>query len=325
MTPRTPEAERTLGGIYGFASYLLWGLFPIYFLLLAPTGPWELIAWRVTLSFVVCLLILSVSRGWRSLVAIARQPRLLLWTGLAGLLIYVNWLVFIIGTLTERIVETSLGYFINPILTVLLAVVLLRERLRPLQWCAIALAAVAVVVIIIGYGAFPWVALVLAFSFGLYGLVKKKIGPSVDALSGLTLETAWIMPIAIVQLVLVASTAGLTMGQVNAGHTALLLLIGVVTTLPLLLFAAGMRRVPLSVIGLLQFLTPFMQFAIGVWVMGEPMPLERWIGFALVWVALTVLSVDMLAMVRRRRREPPAAQEESIIEKAWTGATSLPK
>ncbi len=317
--------QQTLGGVYAFLSYMLWGFFPLYFLLLMPSGPWELVAWRVLLSLAVCALILLVTRRWRQVWAIARQPRLLLWTGLAGLLIYANWQIYILGVLTGRIVEASLGYFINPILTVLLGVIVLRERLRWLQWAAIGLAVVAVGVIILGYGSFPWIALTLALSFAVYGLLKKRIGPNVDAVSGLTLETAWLAPVAIVQLWVVAVTTGVTLGTVSARHTVLLALAGVVTTVPLLLFAAGTRRTPLSAIGLLQFLTPLIQFAIGVWIMAEPMPTERWIGFALVWVALVILTTDMLVAMRRGRRTGVVGESESEIDRAWTGATSLPK
>ncbi|MFB9647136.1 EamA family transporter RarD [Microbacterium terregens] len=293
--------ERSLGGIYAFTAYLLWGFLPLYFLLLAPTGPWELVAWRILLSLAFCAILLTVLRGWGRLAAIVRQPRLLLWTALAGALIYVNWQVFIIAALTGHVIETSLGYFINPIVTVVLGVLVLRERLRLTQWIALALAAIAVGVIVVGYGAFPWVALTLAFSFGIYGLVKKRLGPSVDAVSGLTLETVWLVPVASVILIVVGSTTGLTMGAAGPWHAVLLCLVGVVTAIPLLLFAAGARRVPLTVIGLLQFAAPILQFIIGAWLLGEPMPLERWIGFGLVWFALVVLTVDSLVFARRGR------------------------
>jgi chloramphenicol-sensitive protein RarD len=325
VAQREPVSEKTLGGVYAFLAYLLWGFLPMYFLVLAPTGAWELVTWRILLSLVFCVLILWVTRSFQKVFAIVRQPRLLLWTGVAGLLIYVNWQIFVLGILTGHIVETSLGYFINPIITVLLGVIVLRERLRVMQWVAIAIAVGAVLVIIIGYGSFPWIALSLAISFALYGLVKKQIGPSVDAVSGLTLETAWLTPIAIAQLVLVAMTGGITFGTSGLGHALLVSFAGVATTVPLLLFAAGTRRVPLSLIGLLQFLTPFMQFALGVWIMHEPMPPERWIGFGLVWVALVILTVDMLIAVGRQRRAGANSTRMSEIDRAWTGSTPLPK
>ncbi|MFJ4224307.1 EamA family transporter RarD [Microbacterium sp. NPDC089695] len=305
MTSTNPatRATQTAGVAYAGGAYLLWGVLPLYFLLLAPTGPWEVVAWRVLLSLVFCIILLTVMRGWAALRTIIRQPRLLGWTALAGLLIYVNWQVFLIGTLTGHVLETSLGYFINPITTVLLGVFVLRERLRRLQWTAIGIAAVAVIVIVVLYGDFPWIALSLTASFGLYGLIKKKIGPAVDAVSGLTLESFWLIPIAVVQLILVATTPeGLTMGANGPWHVALLAFAGVATAVPLLLFAAGARRIDLTVIGMIQFVTPVMQFLIGALVLGEPMPIERWIGFVLVWVAIVVFVIDLLLAARRGRR-----------------------
>ncbi|MDF2580395.1 MAG: EamA family transporter, partial [Microbacterium sp.] len=259
MTPVDPARERTLGGIYAFSAYVLWGFMPLYFLTLAPMGPFEVVSWRILFSLVFCAILLTV-----------------------------------ISTLTGHVIEGSLGYFINPIVTVLLGVLVLKERLRVAQWVAIGIAAVAVGVIVVGYGAFPWIALTLAASFGTYGLVKKQIGPSVDAVSGLTLESLWLAPVAIVQAIVVAVTGGLMFGSVSPGHTALVTLAGVVTAVPLLFFAAGARRSSLTVIGLLQFAAPILQFITGAWILGEPMPLERWIGFGLVWLALVVLSVDSL-------------------------------
>lgn len=301
------RASTTTGVAYAGGAYLLWGFLPLYFLLLAPTGPWEIVAWRVLLSFVFCVILLAVTGGWKAFAAILRQPKLLGWTALAGLLIYVNWQVFVIGTLTGHVVETSLGYFINPITTVLLGVFVLKERIRRLQWVAIGIAAVAVVVIIVFYGEFPWIALSLTASFGLYGLIKKQIGPAVDAVSGLTLESLWLIPIAVVQLVLVATTpVGITMGQNGVVHAVLLAFAGVATAVPLLLFAAGARRIDLTVIGMIQFMTPVMQFIIGAAVLGEAMPIERWAGFLLVWTAIAVFVTDLIVAARRSRRTAPA-------------------
>ncbi|WP_350352979.1 EamA family transporter RarD [Microbacterium sp. A8/3-1] len=306
----TTRATRTAGVAYAGGAYLLWGILPLYFLLLVPTGPWEVVAWRVLLSLVFCLLLLTVTRGWAAFGVILRQPKLLGWTALAGLLIYVNWQVFVLGTLTGHVVETSLGYFINPITTVLLGVFVLKERIRRLQWAAIAIAAIAVVVIVVAYGAFPWIALSLTASFGVYGLIKKKIGPAVDAVSGLTLESFWLIPIAVVQLIIVAQTpAGITMGANGWGHALVLGFAGVVTAVPLLLFAAGTRRIDLTVIGMIQFVTPVMQFIIGVAVLGEPMPAERWAGFIIVWIAIVVFVVDLVLAARRGRA---VAKPESL-------------
>lgn len=296
-----PERERLIGGVYAFAAYVLWGFMPLYFVLLAPSGPFEVVAWRIILSLVVCVFLLAVTRSWGRVIAILRNRRLARWTVVAGVLIYVNWQVFLIATLTGHVIETSLGYFINPIVTVLIGVIILHERLRVTQWVAIGIATVAVLVIMVGSGVFPWISLTLAFSFGFYGLVKKQIGRSVDAVSGLTLESLWLLPVAVAQLIVVALTTGLTMGTAGLGHALLLGMAGIVTATPLLFFAAGARRVPLTAIGLLQFAAPILQFITGVWILGEPMPPERWIGFGLVWVALVVLTADLLAHSRRVR------------------------
>ena len=305
MRARGPIDQTTAGGLYAFGAYFLWGFLPLYFVLLAPTGPWEVVAWRILFSLAFCAILLAVTRSWRRLGAILRQPRLLAWTALAGALIYVNWQEFLVATLTGHVIESSLGYFINPIVTVLLGVLVLRERLRSAQWIALAIAGAAVVVIVVGYGAFPWIALSLAFSFGLYGLVKKQIGGPVDAISGLTLESLWLTPVAIGQLIAVAATTGITFGVAGPWHAVLLSLAGVVTATPLLLFAAGARRAPLTVIGILQFVAPVMQFVIGAWILGEEMTPGRWAGFALVWAALAVLTLDSFAAARRQRRGGP--------------------
>ncbi|OZB80736.1 EamA family transporter RarD, partial [Microbacterium sp. 13-71-7] len=270
----------------------------------------ELVAWRVALSFVFCLLLLAITRGWKPLMAIVRQPRLLALTALAGVLIYINWQVFVLATLNGEIVETSLGYFINPIGTMLLGVFVLKEKLRRLQWVAIGIATIAVLVIVFAHGTFPWIALSLTASFGIYGLVKKKIGPSVDALSGLTLESFWLLPVAVVQLIAVGLTTGITMGANGPLHAGLLAFAGVATAVPLLLFAAGTRRIGLTVIGMIQFITPIMQFLVGVLVMHEPMPIERWIGFGIVWIAIAVFLID-LALAARRMRSGRGAIAES--------------
>ena len=300
-------STKSAGTLYTIGAYLLWGVFPLYFLLLEPTGPFEVVAWRLLLTLVFCILLLAVTRGWEKLRVIWRQPKLLALTALAGALIYINWQVFVIAAMSGHVVETSLGYFINPIFTVLLGVLVLHERIRMAQWVAIGIAAVAVGVIIVAYGAFPWIALSLTASFGLYGLVKKKIGPSVDAVSGLTLESFWMIPIAAVILIVVAQDGhGITMGTVSPLHTVLLSCAGIATAVPLLLFAAGTRRVDLSLIGMIQFITPIMQFLLGWAVLGEPMPAERWIGFILVWIAIAVFVVDLLVQKGRGRREAAA-------------------
>jgi len=276
---------------------------PLYFLLLQPSGAFEVVAFRVLMSLVFCVLLIAVTRGWGRLGALLRDRRTVLMMALAAVAIYVNWQVYIFAALNGHVIEGSLGYFINPIVTVLLGVLVLREKVRPAQWVALAVAFAAILVIVVGYGAVPWIALVLAFSFGAYGLIKRVVGPRVDAIGGLTLETAWLAPVAAVQLVLVGTIGGgVQFGQHGGFHVAMLLLAGVATTVPLLLFAAGARRLPLVVLGMTQFLAPILQFLVGWLVLREAMPAERWIGFALVWLALVVLTTDMVIAARPPRR-----------------------
>ncbi|QOD43451.1 EamA family transporter RarD [Clavibacter zhangzhiyongii] len=313
MTRPAPETSTRTGLIAAVGAYGLWGVLPVFFLLLVPAGAFEIVGWRILFSLVVCALVITLTRRWPRLVAIARQPRLLFGLGLAGHLILVNWTVYVYGTLSGHVVETALGYFINPIVTVLLGVILLRERLRPLQWTAVGLSAVAVAVIAVGYGQLPWVSLALAGSFGLYGLVKKRVSGGADALSGLALETAWLVPAATVMLVITGAGAGLTIGTVSLEHTLLLVSTGVVTAGPLLLFGFAAGRLPLSVIGLTQYLAPLLQFAFGVFVMHEAMPPERWTGFAIVWAALVLLTIDMLRNARRPAPRLPVAQRDPAV------------
>jgi chloramphenicol-sensitive protein RarD len=305
VPPESFVPSKNLGRGFGFAgiAYGLWGVLPLFFVLLAPAGAIEIVAWRIVLSLLFCAVLLTVTRGWSALRTILADRRTVLIIGAAAALILVNWLTYVFATLSGHVLEASLGYFTNPIVTVLLGVFVLRERLRPLQWVAIAISAIAVLVLAINYGEFPWIALILAFSFGLYGLIKKQVGGSVDALSGLTLETAWLAPASTIALVVIAASGDLVLGTAGAGHALLLLSAGVVTAVPLLAFAAAARRLPLSYLGLTQYLAPILQFIIGVVVLHEEMPVARWFGFALVWVALIVLSIDGLRAGRAARRE----------------------
>jgi chloramphenicol-sensitive protein RarD len=302
VRPAPPLQSRS-GFVYAVAAYGLWGILPLYFLLLLPAGAFEVVAFRILMSLIFCALLITVTRGWSRFGELLRDRRTVLFMALAGVAIYVNWQVYIFAALNGHVLEGSLGYFINPIVTVLLGVLVLREKVRPAQWAALAIAFVAILVIVIGYGSVPWIALVLAFSFGAYGLIKRVVGRSVDAVGGLTLETAWLTPVAILQLVLVATIGGgLQFGQHGPWHMVALLLAGVATTVPLLLFASGARRIPLVALGMTQFLAPVLQFLLGWLVLGESMPPERWIGFALVWVSLVVLMTDMIVAARPPRR-----------------------
>ncbi|MFK4791460.1 EamA family transporter RarD [Microbacterium sp. ZW T5_56] len=305
-------SDETVGFLSTLSAYLLWGVLPIYFLILAPTGAWETVAWRIVFSVVFCLVALAITRGWSRVIAVFRNPKLAALTALGGGLVYINWQLFVLAAQGGQVVESSLGYFINPIVSVLLGVLALHERLRALQWTAIGVAALAVIVIVIGYGEMPWISLGLAFSFGFYGLVKNRIGPSVDAVSGLTLETVWLLPVAIIQLVVVAITSGITIGVGGIGHVALIAGLGITTAVPLLLFAIGTRRIPLTMVGILQFAAPILQFLVGVFLLHEPMPPERWIGFGIVWVAVVILVTDSLMAGRRARASVARAEAEAV-------------
>jgi chloramphenicol-sensitive protein RarD len=295
-----PVEERRLGIASGITAYAVWGLFPLYFPLLEPAGGVEIVAHRIVWSLVFVAALLTVLRRWRAVRAALADGRTMLILAGAAVLIAANWLVFVYGVNSGHVVETSLGYFINPLVSVLLGVVVFSERLRPLQWVAVGTAAVAVVVLAVDYGRPPWIALTLALSFGLYGLMKKLV--RVEAAPGLFVETGLVVvPAAIAIGVLQGSGDG-TAFSGGAGHLLLLMSGGVATAVPLLLFAAATRRIPLSTVGLLQYLTPLMQLAIGVFVRHEPMPPARLAGFVIVWVALAVFTADSLRTARGARR-----------------------
>jgi chloramphenicol-sensitive protein RarD len=288
--------ERRTGVLSGLSAYALWGLFPLYFPLLEPASGVEIVAHRVVWSLVFIALLLTVKRGWATVRPVVTDRRTMLVLAAAAVLIAGNWLVFVYGVNSGHVVETSLGYFINPLVSVLLGVVFFAERLRPLQWTAVAIAALAVGVLTVNYGRPPWIALSLAATFGLYGLMKKLV--RVPAAPGLFVETALVaVPAAVLLGVLHAQGHG-TFGNAGAGNAVLLVTSGVATAVPLLLFAAATRRIPLSTVGLLQYLTPLMQLSVGVFVDGEPMPPARLAGFAIVWVALAVFTVDSVRNAR---------------------------
>ncbi len=295
------------------SAYGLWGFLPIYFLLLSPSGALEIVAWRVVLSLVFCLVLLLFTRAFPAFAALLRDRRIMLLSLVAGILIAINWLVYVYASTNGFVVEAALGYFINPIVSIALGVLFLRERLRIGQWVAVGISVVAVLVLAIGYGQPPYISLALAFSFGLYGFLKNRMGGRVSAVGGLTLETAWLVPAAIGALVWVQlAGGGITAGQEGLAHGVLLSLAGVVTAVPLLLFAAAARRLPLSVMGFIQYFAPLLQFIFGVAVLQEPMPLERWIGFALVWLALIVLSTEAVVQRRRAIRERRAVPVDTV-------------
>ncbi|MFZ9087848.1 MAG: EamA family transporter RarD [Pontimonas sp.] len=285
------EAQKGYG--YGLFAYILWGIFPLYFVALAPAAPMEILGWRILLSLLLCVAILAVQTRLFSALALLRNRRTALLTASAGVLVAINWGIFVVATQTGHVVDAALGYFINPLVTALLGVLVLRESLRKLQWVALGLGAIAVVVLVVAYGQFPYIALGLAFSFGLYGLVKKMLG-TMGALQGLTLETLWVIPVAIALLWWEQTHSGLTIASEGSLHLFLMLLAGAVTSVPLLLFAAATRRLPLSTVGLMQYINPVLQALVGIVILSEPMPLERWWGFGIVVLALAVFGADAL-------------------------------
>lgn len=286
----------------GIGAYLLWGGMPLFFPLLEPAGAVEIVAHRIVWSLLFCLIALAALRQLGDFRAALRSPRALGTLATASVLIIVNWVVYVYAVLSDRVLDAALGYFINPIVTVLLGVLVLRERLRPVQWIAIAFGAASVVVLSTGLGGLPWISLCLALSFGLYGLVKNRVGRTVPALPGLAVETTVATPFALAYLVWLGSTGALTFTEHGPGHALLLMSTGIVTALPLLLFGAAARRLPLSVIGMLQYLAPVLQFLVGLLVFQEHMPPARWAGFFLVWVALVLLTVDGIRQARRTPR-----------------------
>ena len=278
------------GVIYGLGAYLLWGFFPIYFKLIQEVPAMEILGNRILWSFLFLAVIISLRKDWSSLRSQALNPRTLLIYGVAACLLAFNWLIYVWGVNSGYILETSLGYFINPLINVLLGVLFLRERLRPLQWVPIGLAALGVLYLTFNYGQLPWIALALAFSFGLYGLVKKTA--PLGSLHSLTLETGILLIPAGMYLLLTASRFTGTSGEYSPYIYVLLAGLGIGTSVPLLLFGAAARRIELTMMGILQYVAPTCQFLLGVLVYGEPFTLERLVGFSFIWAALILFWVE---------------------------------
>lgn len=295
-----PVSDARRGLLLGVAAYLVWGGFPLYFPLLEPAGAVEVLAHRILWSAVTMgLLVVVLGRG-SHLRALLRSGRTMLLLTVAAVTISVNWGTYIWGVNNDRVVESSLGYFINPLVTVLLGVLVLGERLRPAQWVAVGVATAAVAVLTLDYGHPPYVALVLAVSFGTYGLTKKTA--NVGAVESLAVETAVVAPLAVAYVAVLVTTGESGFGQHGLGHAVLLMSSGIVTAIPLIAFGAAATRVPLVTLGLLQYLTPVLQFALGVLWFHEEMPPARWAGFALVWVALVIFTVEANNHRRRQLR-----------------------
>lgn len=296
----TSAGERRKGLLNGFAAYGMWGLVPLFWPLLKPAGAVEILAHRMVWSLFFVGAALLFIRRWAWLGELLRQPRRLALITVAAAVITVNWGVYIWSVNSGHVVEASLGYFINPLVTIAIGVLLLKERLRPVQWTAVGVGFAAVVVLTVGYGRPPWISLCLAFSFAVYGLVKKKI--NLGGVESLAAETAVQFLPALGYLLWLGSRGDSTFGAEGTGHAALLVATGIVTALPMVCFGAAAIRVPLSTMGLLQYLAPVFQFLLGILYFKEAMPPERWAGFALVWLALMLLTWDALRTARRSAR-----------------------
>jgi len=282
------------GLILGATAYLLWGLFPLYFPLLQPAGALEVLAHRMVWSLLVSAVVLTVVRGWRHIRQMPAKVWLLVLAGAS--LIAVNWGIYIWAVNADHVVDAALGYFINPLVTVLFGVLIFRERLRVVQWVAVGLGALAVTVLAVAGGVFPWVAVSLAASFACYGLVKKVI--PLPPTASLTAEGMVQLLPALGYLLFLTLTGASTLTTQGVGHVLLLASSGVVTCVPLLAFAAAAQALPLSVLGLMQYLTPVAQFLLGVFWFQEAMPAYRWFGFVLVWAALCVFTFDALRQAK---------------------------
>ncbi|WP_327354145.1 EamA family transporter RarD [Streptomyces sp. NBC_01304] len=293
------SGEGRTGLICGFAAYGMWGLVPLFWPLLKPAGPVEILAHRMAWSLAVVGIVLLVVRRWAWVRELLAQPKKLGLLAVAATVITLNWGFYIWAVNSGQVVEASLGYFINPLVTIAMGVLLLKERLRPAQWAAVGIGLAAVLVLAIGYGRPPWISLILAFSFATYGLIKKKV--NMGGLESLAAETAILFVPALGYLLLLGARGQSDFGAHGVGHAALLAATGVVTAVPLICFGAAAIRVPLSTLGLLQYLAPVFQFGLGVVYFHEAMPPERWAGFGLVWLALALLTWDALRSARRNR------------------------
>jgi chloramphenicol-sensitive protein RarD len=303
-----PEQRR--GFIYGFSAYLIWGLFPLYWKLLDHSGAVEVLAHRILWSLVTIVILVVVLRKFGQVKALLREPRRRWPLIAAAFLISANWGTYIWAVNHGHVVETSLGYFITPLFTVLLGVFVLKERLSTAQWIALAIAFVAVVGLAIENGRPPWVAIILTFSFGLYGLAKKQAGAG--AIEGMAVESGTVAPLALAAIVVLGLQGNSTVTHHGTLYLVLVLLTGPITAVPLLLFGAAATRVPMTTLGLLNYIAPIMQFIVGVLVFHEAMSPMRWAGFGLVWLALVIFTWDSM----NRRRQNIALERAAVTASA---------
>ncbi len=297
------STESSKGIVYAALAYAAWGLFPLYFKLLSAVPALEVVAHRTLWCGVFMVLLLLALQRWAWLGPVLRSPRILAAFAVSALLLSLNWLTYVWAVQSNHVLDASLGYFINPLVNVALGYAVLRERPRPLQWLAVGLAALGVVWLTVQTGRLPWVALVLAASFGVYGLLRKIA--SLGALEGLALETMMLTPAALIALTWWSQQGQGALAAGDTGLLGLLLLAGPLTALPLLLFAAGARRIPMTTLGLLQYISPSLQFMLGVWLYREPLEGGRLLGFALIWAALACYSLE--GWWRSRRPQAAAA------------------
>lgn len=280
---------------YGLSAYFMWGSFPLIIAFLSFASPWEIVVWRIVFGFLTAAIIIAYRRDFKTLWQVMKNWTKLRWILIATVLIMINWQVYVIGIASHHVIESSLGYFINPLVTIALAVVFLKEKLPPLQWVAVGLGLVAVVVLTVDYGRPPWLALTLAFSFAIYGLAKAKLGNQVSAVNSFAIEAGLLLPVAMIQLWIVSLQPGgiayLSQGAVGAVGLSLY---GAMTAIPLILFGLAAQHLPLKYVGFMQYLTPTIQFVLALTIFHEPMPAVRWIGFGIVWSALALLSVDLV-------------------------------
>ena len=294
------SAIRRAGLINGFSAYLLWGVMPLLFAAAAPTGALELVSHRVIWSLGFCAILLVFTGGFLRTWQILRSPRLFGLLLLASVLIAINWTTFIYGVETNQLVEISLGYYLNPLISIGLGVVFLGEKLRPLQWTAVGFGLLAVIIVGIGLGRVPYLAFTVALSFGLYGLVKNKVGSRVGALEGMAVESLVLAVPSAIYLIVLGSLGLQTFTGFGGWHVVVIIVTGPATAIPLILFSAAARRIPLSWVGMLQYLTPTIQFTLGVTVLGEMMSTPRWVGFFVIWIAVVLLCTAMIRHSRRR-------------------------
>jgi chloramphenicol-sensitive protein RarD len=298
----TIEAQRTQlreGIVYGAAAYALWGVFPLFFPLLKPAGAVEILANRIVWSLLAVVIVLALTRSFGSAREVLRDRRKLGLLAIAAALIAVNWGTFIYAVNSDHVIESSLGYFVTPLVSAAFGVLVFREQLRSRQTLALVIGAVAVVVLTVDYGRPPWIAMILAASFGSYGLVKKLA--NVGAAESLAIETLILLAPAIACMSALQATGNGTLTSHGADHVLLLMASGPVTAVPLLFFAGAITRVPMIWMAMLQYLAPVLQFLVGLLIVGETMPPSRWIGFGLVWLAIAVLTADLLHATRRTR------------------------